>query len=220
MITIFLGAPGVGKGTQGAQLAQELGWAHVSTGELLRAARREGTDLGLRAQGFMDVGELVPDDVVVGMVREHLDSLGSERSVVFDGFPRTVAQAEGLGQALQEIGRNVDRVVLFEVADDVLVQRISGRRVSPGGRVYNVFFNPPKVEGICDHSGEALIHRADDQPETVRRRLEVYRERTEPLIDYYERHGPFPIRIDGAQSAESVHADVRAALGMAHTVTE
>lgn len=214
MITIFLGAPGVGKGTQGAKLAQDLGWAHVSTGDLLRAARREGTPLGLEAQKFMDAGELVPDGVILNMVREHLESLGDGASVVFDGFPRTVAQAEGLGTTLDGIGRQVDRVVLFEADDELLVKRIAGRRVSPGGRVYNIFFDPPEVDGVCDDSGEALVHRADDQPETVRRRLDVYRELTEPLIDYYEGHGPFPLRVDGAQSADAVQEDLRTALGL------
>lgn len=214
MITIFLGAPGVGKGTQGAKLAQEFSWAHVSTGDLLRAARREGTPLGLEAQKFMDAGELVPDGVILDMVREHLESLGADASVVFDGFPRTVAQAEGLGQTLEGIGRKVDRVVLFEADDELLVKRISGRRVSPGGRVYNIFFDPPGVDGVCDDSGEPLVHRADDQPETVRRRLDVYRELTEPLIDYYEGHGPFPLRVDGAQSADEVQEDLRTALGL------
>lgn len=214
MITIFLGAPGVGKGTQGARLAQDLGWAHVSTGDLLRAARREGTELGKQAQKFMDAGDLVPDGVILDMVREHLQTLGAERSVVFDGFPRTVAQAEGLAATLTRIGLSVDRVIVFEADDEQLVKRISGRRVSPAGRVYNVFFDPPETDGICNDTGEALVHRVDDQPDTVRRRLVVYRELTEPLIDYYEGHGPFPIRVDGEQSPADVQADVRAALGI------
>jgi adenylate kinase len=214
MITIFLGAPGVGKGTQGARLAQDLGWAHVSTGDLLRAARREGTELGKQAQKFMDAGDLVPDGVILDMVREHLQTLGPERSVVFDGFPRTVAQAEGLAATLTRIALSVDRVIVFEADDEQLVKRISGRRVSPAGRVYNIFFDPPETDGICNESGEALVHRADDQPDTVRRRLVVYRELTEPLIDYYEGHGPFPIRVDGEQSPTDVQTDVRSALGI------
>lgn len=214
MITIFLGAPGVGKGTQGARLADDLGWAHVSTGDLLRAARREGTELGKQAQKFMDAGELVPDTVILEMVREHLQTLGEETSVVFDGFPRTVEQAEKLGETLSALGRAVDRVIVFEADDELLVKRISGRRVSPSGRVYNTFFNPPKQEGVCDESGEALVHRADDQPETVRRRLDVYRELTEPLIDYYEGHGPFPIRLDGEKEAALVQDNLRVALGI------
>ena len=162
----------------------------------------------------MDAGDLVPDDLILDMVREHLDGLGADRSVIFDGFPRTVPQAEGLGATLAGLGRDVDRVVLFEADDDLLVKRISGRRSSPSGRVYNVYFDPPAVEGICDDTAEALIHREDDKPETVTRRLEVYRELTEPLIDYYEGHGPFPIRIDGGQEMAEVAGDLRQALGL------
>ncbi len=215
MITIFLGAPGVGKGTQGATLARDLGWAHVSTGDLLRAARREGTELGLQAQKFMDAGDLVPDALILDMVRDHLLTLGTEVSVVLDGFPRTVAQAEGLAEALDAIGRAVDRVVLFEADEDLLIRRISGRRVSPSGKVYNVFFDPPRIEGKCDESGEALVHRADDQPDTVKHRLQVYKELTEPLIDYYKGHGPIPLHVDGAQTPADVQADLRTALGIA-----
>ena len=162
----------------------------------------------------MDAGELVPDQVILDMVEEHLAGLGDETSVIFDGFPRTTAQAEGLGTTLESLGRQVDRVVLFEADDELLVKRISGRRMSPSGRVYNVFFDPPKSEGVCDDSGEPLVHRADDQADTVLRRLDVYREQTEPLIGYYEGHGPLPIRIDGGQDAAAVQEDLRAALGL------
>jgi len=186
----------------------------VSTGDLLRAARREGTKLGAQAKRFMDVGELVPDQVILDMVEEHLAGLGADRSVIFDGFPRTVPQAEGLERTLTALDRQVDRVVLFEADDDLLVKRISGRRVSPSGKVYNVFFNPPAKEGVCDESGEALVHRPDDQADTVLHRLEVYRQQTEPLIEYYEGHGPFPVRIEAAQAASAVQEDLRTALGV------
>lgn len=214
MVTIFLGPPGVGKGTQGAILSEDAGWAHVSTGDLLRAARREGTELGQKAQTYMDAGELVPDDLILAMVREHLDGLGADRSVIFDGFPRTTAQAKGLGKTLTELQREVDRVVLFEADDELLVRRIAGRRLSPSGRVYNVFFDPPRTEGVCDDTGEPLIHRPDDQADTVLRRLDVYREQTEPLIGYYQSHGPVPLRIDGGQSPDEVQEDLRTALGL------
>ena len=214
MVTIFLGPPGVGKGTQGVRLAETEGWAHVSTGDLLRAARREGSDLGKQAQAFMDAGELVPDDLILALVEEHLAGLGAEASVIFDGFPRTTPQAEGLGKTLASLGRAIDRVILFQADDELLVKRISGRRSSPSGRVYNVFFEPPREEGICDDTGEALIHREDDTPQTVRRRLEVYDEQTAPLVDYYEGHGPFPLRIDGGQDMLDVAADLRHALGL------
>ncbi len=214
MVTIFLGPPGVGKGTQGKRLADREGWAHVSTGDLLRSARREGTELGRRAKAYMDAGELVPDELILAMVREHLAELGDDTGVVFDGFPRTVPQAKGLGRTLADLGRAVDRVVLFVADDDLLVKRISGRRSSPSGRVYNVFFDPPRVEGICDDTGEALIYRDDDKPETVRRRLDVYREQTEPLVEFYERHGPVPLQVDGGQDMGDVAAAVRSALGL------
>lgn len=214
MVTIFLGPPGVGKGTQGKRLADQEGWAHVSTGDLLRGARRQGTALGKKAEAYMDAGELVPDDVILAMVREHLASLGPDTGVIFDGFPRTVPQAKGLERTLGELERAVDRVVLFEADDDLLVRRISGRRSSPSGRVYNVYFDPPKVEGICDDTGEPLIYREDDKPDTVRRRLDVYREQTEPLVEYYEGHGPFPLRVEGGKDMAAVAHDVRRALGL------
>ena len=214
MVTIFLGPPGVGKGTQGVRLAETEGWAHVSTGDLLRAARRDGTELGRQAEAFMDAGELVADDVILGMVQEHLSKLGRDATVIFDGFPRTVPQAEGLGRTLASLGRSVDRVILFEADDGLLVKRISGRRSSPTGRVYNIFFDPPREEGVCDDSGEKLIHREDDSPETVYRRLDVYREQTEPLVEYYEGHGPIPLRIDAGQDMADVGSDLRRALGL------
>lgn len=160
----------------------------------------------------MDAGELVPDELILGLVREHLDALGSAARVIFDGFPRTVPQAEGLNDLLAGLSRQVDAVVLFEADDETLIKRIAGRRSCPHcDRVYNVHFTPPAREGVCDACGHALTHRADDQADTVRRRLEVYRELTEPLIGYYEMEGPRPVRID----AERPVADVQAALGRA-----
>lgn len=213
MVTIFLGPPGVGKGTQAKQLADARGWAHVSTGDLLRQARRDGTPLGRKAQGYMDAGELVPDALILDLVREHLEELGSDASVIFDGFPRTVPQAEGLARLLDELDRGVDAVLLFEAADDTLVKRIAGRRSCPGcDRVYNVHFTPPTHEGRCDACGSALTHRADDEPETVQRRLQVYRDQTEPLIAHYARLGPEPIRIDAEQPVEAVQAATAGAL--------
>jgi adenylate kinase len=213
LVVILLGPPGVGKGTQGAMLADWLGWERIATGDLLRSARRDGTELGKRAQAFMDAGDLVPDSLIVEMVRDHLARLPGERGVIFDGFPRTVAQAEALEDVLAELDRAVDGVLLLEAREEVLVQRISGRRTCPRcGRVYNVHLDPPKQTGVCDDCGGGLDQRADDTEDTVRHRLEVYRELTEPLVDYYEGGPVRVLRVDGEGSLEEVRSDVRAAL--------
>jgi adenylate kinase len=213
MILVLLGPPGVGKGTQAVRLADEVGGAHVSTGDLLRAARRDGTPLGKKAQGFMDAGELVPDALILDLVREHLAGVAPGKPVVFDGFPRTTAQAEGLRAVLSELGRSVDLVVLFEAPDDTLVKRLSGRRSCPDcGSVYNVYFNPPANEGTCDRCGAALVHRSDDEPETVRRRLQVYQEQTAPLIALYEGEDCAFERVRADRPVDDVYADFRATL--------
>jgi len=161
----------------------------------------------------MDAGELVPDEVIVDLVREHLAGLDPARGVIFDGFPRTVAQAEALDAVLAAAGRAVDRVALLEADDAILFRRISGRRSSPSGRVYNIYFNPPRRDGLCDDTGERLIHRADDQPDTVRTRLAVYREITAPLVGYYDVNGRL-VRVDGAGGIDEVQAALRAAVGV------
>ncbi len=212
MVVILLGPPGVGKGTQGSRLVDEFGWVRIATGDLLRAARREGTALGKKAQGYMDRGELVPDDLIVAMVREHLQGLDPDTVVLFDGFPRTVSQAVSLDAMLPEVGRKVDGVLLFEASDEVILKRISGRRSSPEGRVYNVYFDPPKVEGKCDVTGSALVHREDDRPETVQRRLEVYREQTAPLVSYYDAAPTRVMRIAGDDGMDAVWKGVTDAL--------
>ena len=214
MVVILLGPPGVGKGTQAVMLAEGLGWAHVSTGDLLRAARRNGTDLGQQAQAFMDRGELVPDDLILAMVQEHLSSLPPEQGVFFDGFPRTKLQAEALEGMLPGLDRQVDAVVLFTAPDQVLVKRISGRRSCPDcGSVYNVHFKPPATDGRCDRCPETeLVHRADDQEATVVRRLEVYRELTEPLIRHYELAGVRLVSVDADRDLDAIQAEVRSAL--------
>lgn len=213
MIVILLGPPGVGKGTQGVLLCESQGLRHVATGDLLRAARREGTPLGVKAQGFMDRGELVPDEIIIGMVEELLSGMDPESGVVFDGFPRTVPQAEALGEVLDRLGRKVDRVLLLQAPDDVLVKRVAGRRSCPGcGSVYNIHFNPPEQDGICDRCGENLTHRADDTPETVRNRLQVYRRQTEPLVSFYEGAGVAIRAVNGDQSVDDVQSELVAAL--------
>lgn len=215
MIVVLLGPPGVGKGTQGTRLANDTGARHLSTGDLLREHRREGTQLGEKARDYMDAGELVPDDLILAMVREELEG-APDRSVVFDGFPRTVPQAEGLADVLDDLGREVDRVVVFEADDETLVKRLSGRRSCPEcGAVYNVHVNPPERGGRCDRCGQELVHRNDDQPETVRNRLRVYEEQTEPLIRWYEERSDAPVRrIDGEQPVDAVYEALREVMPM------
>lgn len=209
MIVILLGPPGVGKGTQGVLLCEAQGFRHVATGDLLRAARREGTELGRQAQAYMDRGELVPDGIIIGMVEELLSGLGPDAGVVLDGFPRTVPQAEALAEVLERLDRRVDRVLVLEAPDEVLVKRVAGRRSCPScGAVYNVHFNPPAAEGLCDRCGTELTHRADDTPETVRNRLQVYRDQTAPLVAFYQEGGADIRRVDGDRPVEAVQADL------------
>jgi adenylate kinase len=212
MVVIFLGPPGVGKGTQGDRLVNRHGWVKIATGDLLRAARRDGTPLGKAAQGYMDRGELVPDDVIVAMVRELMEGLSADTGVLFDGFPRTVPQAAALDEMLPQVGRRVDGVLLLEAPEEVLFKRISGRRVSPEGRTYNIYFDAPRSAGVCDVSGSELEHRADDQPETVSRRLQVYHEQTAPLVAYYEGAPPPVLRIHGDQEMAAVETEIEGKL--------
>jgi adenylate kinase len=210
MVVILLGPPGVGKGTQGVLLAEGCGLRHLSTGDLLRKHRKDGTPLGRQAQGYMDRGELVPDALVLEMVRDVLASLTPAEGVVFDGFPRTDAQARSLDDVLAASGRRVDRVVVLGADDEVIVERLGGRRSCPAcGSVYNVFTNPPRQEGRCGRCGAALVHRPDDQPETIRKRLQVYREETAPLIRYYERSTATLLRVNGEGSPEEVQDEIR-----------
>ncbi len=214
MVVILLGPPGVGKGTQATRMADSVGWQHVSTGDLLRAARRDDTALGRKAQGFMDAGDLVPDELILDLVKAHLDGIPAEAGILFDGFPRTVAQAEGLEQVLGDVGRRVDRVVVFEASDEELVKRIAGRRsCAQCGAVSNIHFTPPKVEGRCDRCGAGLVLRADDEPETVWRRLQVYQEQTAPLVDWYEGSGTPVVRLDAEGSVDEVHQGFQSAMG-------
>lgn len=216
MVLILLGPPGVGKGTQAVRLAEELSGVHVSTGDLLRAARRDGTPLGVKAQKYMDAGDLVPDHLILDLVSEHLAPVPVGVHVLFDGFPRTTAQAEGLDEVLGRSGRRVDLVVLFEASDETIVKRLGGRRSCPNcGAVYNVHFSPPTVDGRCDRCGSPLQQRPDDVPATITRRLEVYREQTAPLVSFYEDAGtPFE-RIRADRPVDEVYADFKESVEVA-----
>jgi adenylate kinase len=182
MRLILLGAPGAGKGTQANFIKEKYNIPQISTGDMLRAAIKAGTELGLAAKKVMDAGQLVSDDIIIGLVKERLKDADCANGYLFDGFPRTIAQAD----AMKESGVNIDYVLEIDVPDELIVERMTGRRThQPSGRVYHVKFNPPKVEGKDDVTGEDLIQREDDKEETVRKRLEVYSQQTRPLVDYY-----------------------------------
>jgi adenylate kinase len=207
MLLILLGAPGAGKGTQGSRLGERLGIPKIATGDILRQAVREGTPLGKEAKRFMDAGELVPDAVILGLVRDALAA--SPEGAILDGFPRNAAQAEALREILAESGRSVDAVVALEVPVEAIVERMSGRRTDPEtGAVYHVVHNPPPTEvaGRC-------VLRPDDREETVRHRLAVYEESTRPLIDFYERAGVPVHRVDGDRPIEAVQDEILQRIG-------
>ena len=209
MHLILLGAPGAGKGTQGSQLADRLGVPKIATGDILRSAVREGTELGLEAKSFMDAGELVPDEVILGLVREAIADESARGGAIFDGFPRNVAQAESLETILSEAARKLDAVVLLEVDNDIIVERMSGRRTDPEtGQVYHLKHNPPPA-AIADR----LLQRPDDREDTVRHRLDVYAAQTAPLIEHYERSGIQVHRIDGTLPIEQVQTAILGKLG-------
>jgi adenylate kinase len=212
---ILLGPPGAGKGTQAGRIVAEYGIPHVSTGDILRAAVKNQTQMGLEAKKFMDAGELVPDSVVIGIVKERLQEPDTAKGFLMDGFPRTIPQAEALDEVLDGLDRAVTKVLVLLVDEDLLLKRLTGRRVCRSCQTpFHVLFTKPKVEGVCDKCGGELYQRDDDTEATVRNRLEVYRNQTEPLIDYYDRAG-LVVRIDGAQEAEATYGDIQAALGPA-----
>ncbi len=204
---VMLGPPGAGKGTQAKQLAQRLDFVHISSGDLFRENLKNETKLGKLAQQYMNKGELVPDDVTIRMVEERLSRPDCEAGAVLDGFPRTPAQAKALDDLLKQLGNKVSVVPYIKVADEILVERLSGRWMSASGRVYHEKFNPPMVKWIDDIDGSQLYQREDDKPETVRHRIEVYNEQTAPLIDYY-RDQDVLVEIDGTQSIEAVTEDI------------
>lgn len=206
---ILLGPPGSGKGTQGERLQEDLELPYYATGDMLRKAVREETEIGLKAREYMDRGDLVPDEIIIGVIADRLGSGEADHGFILDGFPRTLPQAEALEQKLDEIARQLTAVILIDVPDEEIVRRLSGRRVSSDeGHVYHVDFNPPKVEGVCDIDGSELIVRDDDRPEVVRNRLEQYHEKTAPLVDFYANEGLLN-RIDGSRAPDEVGESIR-----------
>ena len=209
---VLLGPPGSGKGTQGERLNEDLRLPYYATGDILRGAVRDETDLGRTAKEYMDRGDLVPDEVIVGVIAERIDSAEARDGFILDGFPRTTPQAEALDAKLGELGRTVTAVLLIDVSDDEVVRRLGGRRTcEANGHVFHVDFEPPKQEGVCDLDGSALIVRDDDKPEVIRKRLETYHEKTEPLVSYYDSRSVLR-RIAGEAAPEAVADEIRRTL--------
>ncbi len=212
---ILIGPPGAGKGTQADRLRDDFRLAFISTGDMLRANVKEGTELGLKAKEYMDSGGLVPDELIVAMAAERLNQEDALDGFILDGFPRTTAQAEALDAHLRSGGRRVTAALLIDVPDAEVVRRISGRRVCiKSGHNYHVDFDPPKTDGVCDQDGSRLIQRDDDQPDVVQNRLRVYHQKTAPLIEYYDNQGLLR-RIDGTRSPAEVHDHIRAVIATA-----
>lgn len=213
MNLVLMGLPGAGKGTQAAKIIEDYAIPHISTGDMFRAAIKDSTPLGQEAKSYMDKGELVPDEVTIGIVRERLAKEDCANGFLLDGFPRTVKQADALEALLEDLGKQIDHVVHIGVDPEKLVPRLTGRRICPTcGATYHVLYNPPKVEGICDIDGSALVQREDDQEETVRRRLEVNVAQAQPLIDFYAEKG-YLRNLDGDRPINDVYSDVQALLG-------
>ncbi|NPA80172.1 MAG: adenylate kinase [Thermotogae bacterium] len=206
---VLLGPPGAGKGTQAKLLAEKYGIKKISTGDILREAVRKGTPLGMKAKKYMDAGELVPDDIIVGLIEEQIEDA---HSFILDGFPRTLVQAEALDRLLAERGKPLTHVIFVNVPDEEIVRRLTARRVCPKcGAVYNLIYNPPKNDEICDICGTPLVQRSDDREDVIRNRLKVYRESTAPLVDYYRKRGIFH-EIDGVGKVEEVFARIESVL--------
>ena len=214
MKIIMLGAPGAGKGTQAKKIAAKYGIPHISTGDIFRANIKGGTELGMKAKTFMDQGMLVPDEITIGMLMDRIHEADCAKGYVLDGFPRTIPQAESLTEALKGMNESIDYAVNVDVPDENIVNRMGGRRACVAcGATYHIQFNAPKTEGICDTCGEKLVLRDDDKPETVQKRLNVYHEQTQPLIDYYEKAGGLK-DVDGTKNMEEVFNDIVDILGV------
>ena len=214
MKIIMLGAPGAGKGTQAKKIAAKYGIPHISTGDIFRANIKGGTELGMKAKTFMDQGMLVPDEITIGMLMDRIHEADCAKGYVLGGFPRTIPQAESLTEALKGMNESIDYAVNVDVPDENIVNRMGGRRACVAcGATYHIQFNAPKTEGICDTCGEKLVLRDDDKPETVQKRLNVYHEQTQPLIDYYEKAGVLK-EVDGTKNMEEVFNDIVDILGV------
>lgn len=212
MNLILLGPPGAGKGTQSRRLSENLKIPQVSTGDLLREARARKTPLGIKAEGYMTSGKLVPDDLVIAMIRERLKEVDCRLGVILDGFPRTVAQSEALDRTLAENGSKIDHVIALEVDRDEVVQRLSGRRQCQScGENFHLNFHPPRAEGICDRCGGNLFQRDDDREEVIRKRLEVYEKETAPVVGYYRKKGVLK-NVRGSGSIEEIYKEIMKAL--------
>lgn len=213
MKIIMLGAPGAGKGTQAKKIAEKYGIPHISTGDIFRANIKGGTELGMKAKSYMDQGQLVPDEITIGMLLDRISEADCTDGYVLDGFPRTIPQAESLTAALESRGEKMDYAINVDVPDEAIVTRMAGRRACLScGATYHIVYNAPKTEGICDACGEKLVLRDDDKPETVQKRLAVYHDQTQPLIDYYEKAGIL-VTVDGTKDLNEVFKDIVAVLG-------
>lgn len=214
MNLILMGLPGAGKGTQAERIIAKYNIPHISTGDMFRAAIKEGTELGLKAKSFMDQGALVPDEVTIGIVRERLSKEDCNKGFLLDGFPRTVAQASALEEIVKDLGKKIDYVINIDVDSDLLLKRLTGRRICKDcGSTYHLVFNPPAVEGVCDKCGGELYQRSDDNEETVANRLEVNIKQTQPLLNFYEELG-YLRNINGVQEIGKVFEDIEALIGV------
>lgn len=212
MNLILLGGPGAGKGTQAKLIVEEYKIPQISTGDMLREAVKQGTELGKKAKEYMDKGELVPDEIVIGIVRDRLKQPDCEKGFILDGFPRTIAQAEALDKMLDEIGKKIDAVINIYVPEEEIVKRIVNRRTCKKcGAIYHLIYSPPKESNKCDKCGGELYQRDDDKEETVRERLRVYKQQTEPLIEYYEKKGIL-YNVDGTKDINGVFEEIKGVL--------
>ncbi|WP_059174143.1 adenylate kinase [Bacillus sp. FJAT-27445] len=213
MNLVLMGLPGAGKGTQAEKIVEQYGIPHISTGDMFRAAMKEGTELGLKAKAFMDEGALVPDEVTIGIVRERLSKEDCNNGFLLDGFPRTVPQAEALESILDGLNKKIDYVLNIDVDQSILMERLTGRRICKNcGSTYHLVFNPPAVEGVCDRCGGELYQRADDNADTVQNRLDVNMKQSKPLLDFYTEKG-YLRNIDGQREITEVFADIESLLG-------
>ncbi len=212
MNIMLLGAPGAGKGTQSKYLIEKYGIPQISTGDILRAAVKEGTELGIKAKECMETGALVSDEIILGIMKDRLAEADCQNGFILDGFPRTIAQAEGLETMLNAMGKKLEKVIALAVEDSNLIDRLTGRRVCLAcGGSFHMVYNKPKKDGICDYCGKELVQRKDDNVETVTNRLEVYKNQTAPLIDFYKARGVY-FEVDGTKEIDSINADITSIL--------